>query len=440
MKKPTLFIVFLTVFIDVVGFSIIFPLFPAMLDYYLEKDGVDSLIGSLVAWLEKFAGDDENAVATLFGGILGSLYGVLQFVFAPIWGAYSDKHGRRPTLVFTLSGIVFANFIWMFAGSFALLIFGRMLAGIMAGNISTASAVAADITSDKNRASGMIIIGVALGLGFILGPAIGGLAYGWQMVDPKVAGSGFNLHPFSGPAAIALAISAVNWVLVLFKLSESLPPEKRGKDTTKRGFNPFAQLKRIDLPGVARTNLIYFAYWTAFSSVEFTITFYAMENHGFKPTDIAWMFVFIGVTLILFQGGVARQFIKRMGERRTALTGVFCTLPGFIIIGNADGTSVLYGGLFLMAAGSGMAMPSLNSLVSRYTPADRQGLSLGVFRSLGSLSRAIGPIIGGMLYWKFGSTVPYWVGAGFLVVPFFMALGLPPVPENGEPEAVGSEQ
>ena len=172
MKKPTLFIVFLTVFIDVVGFSIIFPLFPAMLDYYLEKDGVDSLIGSLVAWLEKFAGDDENAVVTLFGGILGSLYGVLQFVFAPIWGAYSDKHGRRPTLVFTLSGIVFANFIWMFAGSFALLIFGRMLAGIMAGNISTASAVAADITSDKNRASGMIIIGVALGLVVVFGAVL----------------------------------------------------------------------------------------------------------------------------------------------------------------------------------------------------------------------------------------------------------------------------
>ena len=440
MKKPTLFIVFLTVFIDVVGFSIIFPLFPAMLDYYLEKDGVDSLIGSLVAWLEKFAGDDENAVATLFGGILGSLYGVLQFVFAPIWGAYSDKHGRRPTLVFTVSGIVFANFIWMFAGSFALLIFGRMLAGIMAGNISTASAVAADITSDKNRASGMIIIGVALGLGFILGPAIGGFAHKWQMIDPEDAVGGFNLHPFSGPAAIALMVSALNWVLVVFKLSESLPPEKRGKDTTKRGFNPFAQLKRIDLPGVARTNLIYFAYWTAFSSVEFTVTFYAMEKHGFVPIDIAWMFVFIGVTLILFQGGVARQFIKRMGERRTALTGVFFTLPGFIIIGNADGTSGLYGGLFLMAAGSGMAMPSLNSLVSRYTPADRQGLSLGVFRSLGSLSRAIGPIIGGVLYWKFGSTVPYWVGAGFLVVPFFMALGLPPVPENGEPEAAGSEQ
>ena len=437
MKKPTLLIVFLTVFIDVVGFSIIFPLFPAMLDYYLKLDGKESLIGSLVAWLDQFAGGDTNAVATLFGGVVGSLYGFLQFVFAPIWGAYSDRHGRRPTLIFTLGGIVLANLIWVFAGSFALLVLGRALGGIMAGNISTASAVAADITTGKNRASGMIIIGVALGLGFILGPAIGGFAFSWQLVEPGKAVAGLALHPFSGPAIIALAIAGVNWLLVIFLLSESLPPEKREQQLAKRGFNPFAQLKRINLPGVARTNLMYFAYWCAFSSVEFTITFFTTEKLGFKPVDIAWMFVFIGMSLIFFQGGVARQLIKRVGERRTALAGVCCTLPGFLIIGNATSTGVLYGGLLLMTAGSGMTMPSLNSLVSRYTPADRQGLSLGVFRSLGSLSRATGPIIGGLLYWKFDSSMPYWVGAAFLVVPFFMALGLPPVPDYDE---VSSEQ
>ena len=190
MKKPTLLIVFLTVFIDVVGFSIIFPLFPAMLDYYLKLDGKESLIGSLVAWLDQFAGGDTNAVATLFGGVVGSLYGFLQFVFAPIWGAYSDRHGRRPTLIFTLGGIVLANLIWVFAGSFALLVLGRALGGIMAGNISTASAVAADITTGKNRASGMILTGVALGLGFILGPAIGG--------SPSVGNWSSRARPWPG--------------------------------------------------------------------------------------------------------------------------------------------------------------------------------------------------------------------------------------------------
>ena len=144
------------------------------------------------------------------------------------------------------------------------------------------------------------------------------------------------------------------------------------------------------------------------------------------------MFVFIGVSLIFFQGAVARQLIRHLGERRTALFGVCSTLPGFLIIGNATSTTMLYGGLLLMTAGSGMTMPSLNSLVSRYTPGDRQGLSLGVFRSLGSLSRALGPIMGGLLYWKFSSSMPYWVGAAFLVVPLFMALGLPPVPDHDE--------
>ena len=172
-------------------------------------------------------------------------------------------------------------------------------------------------------------------MGFILGPAIGGFAYGWQLVEPGKAVAGLALHPFSGPAIIALAIAGVNWLLVIFLLSESLPPEKREQQLAKRGFNPFAQLKRINLPGVARTNLMYFAYWSAFSSVEFTITFFATETFGFKPWDIAWMFVFIGVSLIFFQGGVARQLIKRVGERRTALFGVCSTLPGFLIIGNA---------------------------------------------------------------------------------------------------------
>ena len=144
----------------------------------------------------------------------------------------------------------------------------------------------------------MILIGVALGLGFILGPAIGGFAYSWQLVEAGEAATGRALHPFSGPAIIALAIAGVNWLLVIFLLSESLPPEKRGQHPGQRSFNPFVQLKRIHLPGVARTNLMYFAYWCAFSSVEFTITFFATETFGFKPGDIALMFVFIGVMTV----------------------------------------------------------------------------------------------------------------------------------------------
>ena len=389
--------------------------------------------------MDQFAGGDTNAVATLFGGVVGSLYGFLQFVFAPIWGVYSDRHGRRPTLIFTLGGIVLANLIWVFAGSFALLVLGRALGGIMAGNISTASAVAADITTGKNRASGMIIIGVALGLGFHPWP--GDRRVRLQLATGRVRARpwpGWRCIPSPARRSSPLAIAGVNWLLVIFLLSESLPPEKREQHPAKRGFNPFAQLKRINLPGVARTNLMYFAYWSAFSSVEFTITFFATEKFGFKPVDIAWMFVFIGMSLIFFQGGVARQLIKRVGERRTALVGVCCTLPGFLIIGNATSTGVLYGGLLLMTAGSGMTMPSLNSLVSRYTPARPARFVAGRVPLAWLVEPRHRPDHRrGLLYWKFDSSMPYWVGAAFLVVPFFMALGLPPVPDHDE---VGSEQ
>ena len=237
MKKPTLFIVFLTVFIDVVGFSIIFPLFPAMLDYYLEKDGVDSLIGSLVAWLEKFAGDDENAVATLFGGILGSLYGVLQFVFAPIWVRTRTNTAGVPRLSLPSAGL----FLPTSSGCLPAFCAAHLRADARRDHgrkhLHRLSRGCRHYLR-QNRASGMIIIGVALGLGFILGPAIGGFAHKWQMIDPENAVGGFNLHPFSGPAAIALMISALNWVLVVFKLSESLPPEKRGKDTNQARLQP----------------------------------------------------------------------------------------------------------------------------------------------------------------------------------------------------------
>ena len=192
---------------------------------------------------------------------------------------------------------------------------------------------------------------------------------------------------------------------------------------------------------MALVNLLYFAFWTSFASVEFTLTFFATERFNFGPLQIAWMFVFIGFTLAFFQGGMVRLLVRWMGERRTATVGIACTVPGFLVIGFAASVPVLFLGLFLIASGSGMAMPSLSALVSRYSPAERQGLALGVFRSLGSLSRAIGPVIGGLLYWKFGNAMPYWVGAAFLLLPIGLALRLPPLPEAEErPKDMGVTQ
>ena len=164
-KRSILGLVFLTVFLDIVGFSIIFPLFPDLLDHYLALSGEGSFLANLVAKLEEISGGEKTAVVTLFGGLLGSVYGLLQFLFATVWGGLSDRIGRRPTLLVTLVGTALSYVLWIFAGSFAVLIAARVLGGIMAGNISTASAAVADTTTAADRAKGMGIVGMAIGLG-----------------------------------------------------------------------------------------------------------------------------------------------------------------------------------------------------------------------------------------------------------------------------------
>ncbi len=272
--RSVLGIVFLTVFLDIVGFSIIFPLFPDLLDHYLALSGEGSFLHGLIDNLRELAGGDENAVETLFGGLLGSIYGLLQFVFATVWGGLSDRIGRRPTLLFTLAGTSLSYVLWVFAGAFWVLIAARVLGGIMAGNISTASAAVADTTSARDRAKGMGIVGMAIGLGFILGPAIGGMSLG-LVEGTGQGGATFALNPFSGPALFALILSLVNLVWVAKRFPETLSESRRGTRQRSHSLNPFARLATLDLPGVVRCNLIYFVYLVAFAAIEFTLTFLA---------------------------------------------------------------------------------------------------------------------------------------------------------------------
>jgi MFS family permease len=427
-KKPrsVLGLVFLTVFLDIVGFSVIFPLFPDMLEYYLGREGEASLIGRLVAFLGELADGDEFAVTAFFGGVLGSVYSLLQFVFAPVWGGLSDRIGRRPTLIVTLVGTVVGYALWIVSDSFALLIASRVLNGIAAGNISTASAAVADSTSAGERAKGMGIVGMAIGLGFVLGPAIGGFFAQYDLSG----GADSWLHPFTAAAIASTVLGLANLLWVVARFRETLPPEKRGSSSERPGLNPLGRLAQLDYPGVKRINLLYLVYLTAFAAIEFTLTFLAKERFDYEPWDMAKMFVFVGLTIAFVQGGLVRRLAPRLGEKKVSLAGLVLTLPGFVAIGLARDTTTLYVGLAFMAVGSALAMPCLSALVSRYTPAERQGLSLGVFRSMGSLSRAIGPVLGGALFWRFGSESPYLTGAICLTIPIVMALGLPPVPET----------
>ena len=429
--KHTLGIIFLTLFLDLVGFSIIFPLFPAMLDYYLPNGAGDgSLLGQLIAplsaWAERSGAEDPRFMtAVLFGGILGSLYSILQFICAPLWGAYSDRIGRRKVLLITIAGLALSYAAWFFAASFWVLVLARVLGGAMGGNLSVATAAVADCTTREKRSSGLAIIGIAFGLGFIVGPGIGGLFAKINLLEIAPSLGQFGVNPFSVPALVSFALALTNLIWVARSFKETLPTEKRGKVNSDRKSVPVFRMFKSRCPETRRTNLVYLLYMLAFSGMEFTLTFLAVERFQFSPAQNGGMFVFIGFVLILVQGGIVRRLAGPVGEKRLAVTGIACGISAFLILAVALNLGLFFGALALMAFSIGLVSPTLSALVSLYTKEEEQGAAIGVFRSAGSLARAIGPLLAAFAYFAYGSKSAYLFGAVIVILPFILALKLP---------------
>ena len=238
--QQTLKIVFLTLFLDLVGFSIIFPLFPDLLDYYVPEGGSSgskSILTQFLAPLYQLAElcshpDPKFITTVLFGGILGSLYSLLQFIFAPIWGSLSDTHGRKKILLITIAGLALSYLIWGLSGNFLVLIVSRIVGGVMGGNLSVATAVVADVTPKEKRTSGMAIVGIAFGLGFIMGPAIGGILGQFNLLESHPSLVTIGINPFSVTAFFSLLLSLINLTWVYLKFEETLPIEARKKNSS----------------------------------------------------------------------------------------------------------------------------------------------------------------------------------------------------------------
>ena len=419
--------IFLVIFIDLVGFSIVFPLFPGMLDYYLGREGDTGLLGALLDFLSRFERGENGSghlTAVLFGGVLGSIYSLLQFVFAPVWGSLSDRFGRRHILLFTVFGTTLSYLLWFFSGSFLLFILARLLGGAMGGNLSVGSAAIADVTSRANRAKGMALVGIAFGLGFTLGPAIGGLLAGWNLLDYFPEAERFGINPFSVPAGFACLLALINLGGVIFFFRETLPPE----DRTPAGFaqrNPFRIFNVRQEAPLPRTNSVYFLYILAFSGMEFTLTFLASQRFGFEPREIGLMFVHVGFVLILTQGLIVRQAVPRVGEKNLTIAGLVSMVAAMLMLASAQTVGAMYLGLTFMALGAGLTNPCLTALVSLYSSNQQQGEILGIFRSFGSLARAIGPLIASFIFWWYGSAFSYTVGAILLLIPLAISFLLP---------------
>jgi DHA1 family tetracycline resistance protein-like MFS transporter len=361
MKRSPLVVIFTTVFIDLVGFGIVMPVLP----FYAESP-------------------DFKASPRMIGLLIAS-YSVMQLIFSPILGRLSDKHGRRPVLLYSIIGTGVGFLVLGFANTLWLLFLGRILDGISGGNISTAQAYIADITTKEDRAKGMGLLGAAFGLGFIFGPAIGGILSRW------------GVHvPFLFAAALAFA----NAILLYFTLPETVTHDHPAR--VSAGGRGFRQLvDSLKEPRLAFVLIIYFLFIVAFSIMTTSFALYTMFRFGYDAHHNGYLFAYVGLIAVIIQGGLIGRLVKRFGEMPLVIVGAFAfagSLFAVPFVGPTFGglpALLVGGGIFSL--GNSLSGPALTSLASKLAPPDRQGTVLGVTQSAGSLARAVGPSLTALL-------------------------------------------
>jgi MFS family permease len=386
VRRPMLPILFVTVFLDLVGFGIIVP----FLAYYVESFG---------------------ARAAVVGLLMGS-YSLAQFIFAPIWGRVSDRVGRRPILLVGLAGSVVGFTTFGLAGTLAVLFIGRIVMGIFGATIPTAQAAVADVTSPENRAKGMGMIGAAIGLGFILGPALGGIL---AHLSSGLHVALFQRNPYALPCLAAAALAALNWIAAAFLLPESLPDSIRLAPPPR-----VSRLRSLSLgfsdPRLRRLVLILFLFMLGFTMMEATLTLFieariGTPNHADLVRRVGYLFGFIGVIQVALQGGLVGILARKFGEPRLLVTGCVLAMISLGSVPLVRSWGALYLVALGLAAAGGLAQPSVASLISRAASADRQGGTLGVSQSASSLARVLGPVLAGALFQQISPGAPYVLAA-----------------------------
>ena len=427
-RPLSLGVIFLTLYIDLIGFSIIFPFVPDLMDYYLRLEGHTGVLGWLLTQSETLAhalGSDYHFANVLFAGVLTSFFSILQFIFAPFWGTLSDRRGRRGILLITVAGTAGGYLLWVVSGSFWMFLLSRIVCGAFGGNLSVATAAVADVTSRQERSRAMGIVGAAFGLGLVTGPMLGAVTASHNLLAQHPSLAKFGINPFSIPALIALAMSVVNLVWIGLRFRETLSDSHRAEARETRLRNPLRAILSLDNAPVRRANLVAFIFSLAFVAMETSLTFLAAERFGYTARQNGLLMVFLGFCSIITQGVIVRWLLHRASELRVLAGGLALTVIGMGCIGYAAVPWELYLGLAFMATGSGLVNPATTGLISLYSSQTEQGRVLGIFRSLGSLSRAITPLMAGAIFWIFGSRTLFGAGALLALTALALSAALP---------------
>lgn len=381
-RKASLSIIFLTVFIDLMGFGIVIPILP---NFASNELGIsDSGIGIIIA-----------------------IYSLMQFVFNPLLGKLSDKYGRKRIIAYSLLVTALSYILFSYSSSFLLLFLARLLAGIGGSNIGAAQAYISDITTDEDRTSGMGLIGAAFGLGFVFGPLLGGLLadFGYMFIGFVSAGFSFMAFLFS----------------VLF-LPESLSEEKRTNEINKsiidiKLFKSAFKMKYVGLLII----LLFIAIFSV-SNIYGTYNLIAYRKYGLSEKEIGYQFALMGLIFSFVQMFLLKRLTNWFSERILfigSLCILFITLTFIPYAGNFWGLAIV---MMILHVGSGIVQPVTFSLISKFSPENKQGSILSVNQSMASLARVIGPIWGGFTFDYLGMEYPFLTGGVFLLITLILTI------------------
>jgi DHA1 family tetracycline resistance protein-like MFS transporter len=392
LRNASLGTLFLTVFLDLLGFGLVIPFLP----------GIARRLG---------AGD---FMATMPGAV----FSIMQFLFIPIWGRLSDRVGRRPVLLWSIAASAIGMAMLGFAPTLIWLFVARIWSGIATANIAVAQAYIADVTTPERRARGMAIVGISFGLGFIFGPFIGGELS--------------RFHPFGRegmlPPLVAAGLSTINLLMAFRTLPESLPPERRGKSLRRASPIDLAGFRAaISVPGIGVAVAINFMLFLWFSGMEQTFRLFTADGFGMSDAGTGRVFGLVGIVSALVQGGLVSRMVPRFGEARLIQGGLGIQAVAFALLGlsplfGPSGKAALLVASGLIALGSGLCSPTLPAFASRRASSTTQGVTLGALQSASALSRALGPIVGGALYAGIDPRAPYLVGAVGLALAAVLAV------------------